>query len=227
MVTISPHWPGTSDYVRALQARGVTVALGHTQASREQIAEAVEAGARLSTHLGNGISTELHRHDNALWPQLADDRLTATVIVDGVHLPGDFLRVVMRTKHVERTVLVSDSVALAGSAAGDYRSAIGGEVTVGEDGAIRMRVNGLLAGSGIVLKDAVARAAAVRGCTFADAVQMATANPANCLGLGRGTTQVGASADLLLFRWEPGASTLQVVDVLVRGVSMVPPQNKN
>ncbi len=220
LVTLSPHWPGATAYIGALRNRGVVVALGHTHASREQIEDAINAGAQLSTHLGNGIATELHRHNNPLWPQLADAGLTATVIADGLHLPDDLLQVVLQSKGFEHTVLVSDAVALAGSPPGHYSSPIGGEVTVGEDGAIRMRGSGLLAGSGIALKDAVAHIAALPGCALADAVQMATVNPADRLDLKRGAIRVGISADLLLFRWQPGDSTLQVVDVLVQGRSV-------
>lgn len=221
LVTLSPHWPDSVAYVKALRSRGIVVAIGHTHATGEQIEAAVHAGAQLSTHLGNGIAAELHRHANPLWPQLADDRLAATLIADGAHLPMDVLQVILRAKGIARTVLVSDAVALAGSAPGDYTSPIGGDVTVGRDGSIRMRDNGLLAGSGIVLKDAVARAAALPGSSLGDAVQMATANPANCLGLQRGVAVVGVAADLLRFRWSPGSSTLQIVDVLVQGKSVV------
>lgn len=193
LVTLSPHWPEAAAYIRALCDRGVVVALGHTHASPEQIRTAVDAGAQLSTHLGNGIAAELPRHPNPIWTQLAEDRLTATIIADGVHLPADVLRVMLRAKGVERAVLISDSVALAGSAPGLYRSPIGGDVVVGGDGSIRMRDTGLLAGSGIALRDALTRVAGLQGASLGDAVRMATANPANFLNAQCGTLAVGSS----------------------------------
>ena len=225
LVTLSPHWPEAAAYIEALRDHGVVVALGHTHASPQQIRAAVDAGAQLSTHLGNGIAAELPRHPNAIWTQLAEDRLTATFIADGVHLPADVLRVMLRAKGVERAVVVSDSVALAGSAPGLHRSPIGGDVVVGSDGSIRMRDTGLLAGSGIALKDAVARVAGLPGTSLGDAVRMATANPANFLDAQSGKLAVGSSADLLLFRWSAEDDTLHLVEVLVEGRSMPALQN--
>ena len=225
LVTLSPHWPEAAEYIRALRDRGVVVALGHTDASPKEIRVAVDAGAQLSTHLGNGIAAELPRHPNPIWTQLAEDRLTATFIADGVHLPADVLRVMLRAKGVERAVLVSDSVALAGRAPGFYRSPIGGDVAVVADGSIRMRDTGLLAGTGIALKDAVARAAGLPGGSLRDAVRMATANPASFLNERYGRLAVGSSADLLLFRWSAEDHTLHLVEVLVEGCSMLALQN--
>lgn len=219
MVTLSPHWDESEELIRGLCARGVAVSIGHTHATPEQIRTAVDAGARLSTHLGNGIAGMLARHPNPIWTQLAEDRLTAGLIADGVHLPGDTLKAMLRAKGYERSVLVSDSVGLAGSPAGDYRARIGGDVRVREDGAIVMRETGLLAGSGIALKDAVARAVVLGGVSLGEAVAMATVQPGRFAG-GRGSIEVGAVADLMLFRWEPGDKTLQVETVVVEGMEI-------
>jgi len=219
MVTMSPHWDGSLEYIRGLRARGVVVSLGHTHASSEQIRAAVDAGARLSTHLGNGIAGMLPRHPNPIWTQLAEDRLTASLIADGVHLSADTLRAMVRAKGCERAVLVSDSVALAGSPAGEYRVGIGGDVIVREDGSIVMRDGGLLAGSGIALKDAVARCVTLAGVALGDAIAMATVNPGRFAG-GRGVLEVGAWADLMMFRWEAGDRTLALETVVAQGVEV-------
>src|SRR6202000_2071573 len=92
MVTLSPHWEGAEEYISELSRAGVYVAIGHTDATPAQIRRAADAGAMLSTHLGNGSAGMMPRHENSLWPQLADDRLTATLIADGHHLPGDMLK---------------------------------------------------------------------------------------------------------------------------------------
>ena len=105
----------------------MVTSIGHTRATREQIDDAVRAGATLSTHLGNGADAVLPRHPNYIWEQLAEDKLAASFIVDGHHLPDSFLRVALRAKGIERSVLVTDAVMPALCAPGDYRL---GEVDV-------------------------------------------------------------------------------------------------
>ncbi|HIW98588.1 MAG TPA: amidohydrolase family protein, partial [Candidatus Nesterenkonia stercoripullorum] len=133
-VTVSPHWERSAIEISRIVAGGVAVSLGHTHAGPEQILAAVDAGATLSTHLGNGIFAELPRHPNALWTQLADDRLTCGLIADGHHLPADTLRVMLRCLGGDRAVLVSDSVELAGAAPGRYQTAVGGTVELSDAG---------------------------------------------------------------------------------------------
>lgn len=220
MVTFSPHWLESTEYIHALKERDIIVAIGHTQATSAQIHAAVDAGAALSTHLGNGIAPQLPRHPNPIWTQLAEDRLTSTLIADGAHLPADTFRAMVKAKTVDRAILISDSVALAGAPPGKYRSPIGGSVLIADDGTIRMNGTDLLAGSGITLREAVARAPHLAGCTLADAVRMATHNPSAALGIARGSLHVGTSADIVLFRWSGSDLSLQITDVLVRGTSI-------
>ena len=103
-------------------------AIGHTAAGAAQLRAAVDAGARLSTHLGNGAHAHLPRHPNYLWEQLAEDRLAASLIFDGHHLAPAVMRTMLRAKGVERSILVSDAVAVAGLPPGVYTSAVGGRV---------------------------------------------------------------------------------------------------
>ena len=114
LVTMSPHFLEAPAYIAELTSRGVHVAIGHTHAGRDAIMAAVAAGARLSTHLGNGAHSQLPRHPNYLWTQLAEDRLTATFIADGHHLPADTLVAMLRAKGTDRSILVSDSVKTRG-----------------------------------------------------------------------------------------------------------------
>ncbi len=121
IVTLSPEWDGAEDYVRACRARGVVAAIGHTAATPEQIRRCVDAGATLSTHLGNGAPATIPRHPNAIWAQLAADPMSASFIADGHHLPADALTAMIRAKTVPRSVLISDSTALAGRPPGRLR----------------------------------------------------------------------------------------------------------
>mgnify|MGYP001809648595 CR=1 FL=1 len=126
LVTLCPARPGALDMIARLAARGVAVAIGHTDAGPEAIHAAAAAGARLSTHLGNGIAATLPRHPNAIWAQLADDRLSASFIADGHHLPDDTLTAMIRAKGIARSILVSDATALGGRPPGRYHTPIGG-----------------------------------------------------------------------------------------------------
>lgn len=132
IVTLSPEWKEAIPFIEALHSE-VTIAIGHTTANGNEINLAVEKGARLSTHLGNGAEAMLPRHPNYIWSQLANDELYASVIADGFHLDQNILKVINRAKN-GKLILVSDSVSLAGLPAGNYVQAIGGNVTLTEEG---------------------------------------------------------------------------------------------
>ena len=216
MVTLSPQYANSSEYIHALSARGVHIALGHTSASEDQIHLAAACGARLSTHLGNGVANVLPRHPNLIWAQLAEDRLTATFIADGHHLSADTLTAMLRAKTVARAILVSDLVALAGLPPGQYVTPVGGRVDLHADGRLNVAGSSYLAGATAKLKDAIAYVAANTSFSLGESIQMATANPGLFAG-SRGILRVGAAADLVRFRWEQGFSTLVLEDVLVQG----------
>lgn len=218
MVTISPHWDGAPEYISALSKRGIVVAIGHSNATPTQVQAATDAGATMSTHLGNGLGSPIPRHPNLLWTQLAEDRLTACFIADGHHLPMDTLKAMLRAKGIERSILVSDTVTLGGMPAGIYDAGVlGGDVEVTADECVRSASGGgFLAGAYRVLLDGIARVANLDGFSLGDAVQMATENPGRFVG-GRGRLQVGADADLIRFDWEPGITKLQIKTVLTNG----------
>ncbi len=213
IVTLSPHFSESTGYIAALVEQGVHVSIGHTHASREQICQAVDAGARLSTHLGNGIATEIQRHRNPIWAQLADDRLTATFIADGHHLPSDLLKVMLRAKSVERSILVSDSVALAGMPAGVYASPVGGRVELRPDGKLCVLGSELLAGATASLAQCVGNLVSMTGVSLHEALTMATLNPGR-FARGRGQLKPGSRADILSFRWQ---NEIRVEDVWLAG----------
>ncbi|WP_432898317.1 N-acetylglucosamine-6-phosphate deacetylase [Micromonospora matsumotoense] len=223
MVTLSPHFPEAADYTAVLTGRGVHVAVGHTHAEPAQITAVVDAGARLCTHLGNGAHAVLARHPNYLWTQLADERLTAGFIADGHHLPADTLTAMLRAKGPDRSLLVSDAVALAGLPPGRYRTPIGDAVELHADGRLVQSGTPYLAGAARGLADGVAQAVTAARLSLGEAVRLATGQPGRFVG-GRGTVTVGAPADLLRFDWVPGASTLGVDTVLVLGQEVGPPR---
>ena len=200
-VTVSPHWEDSPAQIARIVASGVAVAIGHTHASVEQIRAAVDAGASLSTHLGNGIFATLPRHPNPIWTQLADDRLTCGLIADGHHLPAETLEVMIRAKGRGRAFLVSDSVELAGSRPGTYRTAVGGEVELSPDGRLSYVGTDLLAGAAVDLGHCVRFVLAHTSLSLPQVLEMATVTPGRVVaelgGARRGTVQVGRRADLL------------------------------
>ncbi|HMF12461.1 MAG TPA: N-acetylglucosamine-6-phosphate deacetylase, partial [Gemmataceae bacterium] len=122
LVTLAPELPGALDFIERLTGLGVVAALGHTGADGSRIREAIDAGARLSTHLGNGSHAVLPRHPNYIWEQLAADQLWASIICDGHHLPDSVIRCVVRVKTPARTILTCDASSLAGLPPGRYES---------------------------------------------------------------------------------------------------------
>lgn len=191
IVTIAPEVPGAIEFISEVNARGVVVAIGHTAAEPEVIAAAVDAGVRLSTHLGNGAAADLPRHPNLLWTQLADDRLQASLIADGHHLPADTFTVMTRAKGA-RCLLISDSAALGGLPPGLYDTPVGGRVQVHEDGRLVLPGSRLLAGSGATLLQCLGWAVNYAGIEWEEAVAMASTRPARLLGLSAGDDQVRA-----------------------------------
>lgn len=216
MVTLSPHWDGVEEYISMLSRDGVHIAIGHTNATAEQIHHAADAGARLSTHLGNGSAAMIPRHANVLWPQLADDRLTATLIADGHHLPGDMLKTILRAKGIDRCILVSDAVSVAGLPPGRHQTAVGGEVELHENGRLNLAGTEFFAGAALPLKDGIARVVSSTLISLGEGLKMATANP-GCFVGGIGLLRPGASADLIRFTIADNAGRLKIERVWVKG----------
>lgn len=155
LITLAPELEEAMDLVKKCRESGIQVAIGHTLASSEEIAKAVEAGASLSTHLGNAVPLMLPRHPNILWDQLAHDGLYASLIADGFHLGESFLKVILNTKG-EKAFLVSDITMFCGMEAGEYRTLIGDEVVLEPNGKLSLKHgNGLLAGASKSLLEGV------------------------------------------------------------------------
>jgi N-acetylglucosamine-6-phosphate deacetylase len=180
IITLAPELNGSVEFIRQVRQLGVKVAIGHTQASTEQMNAAIEDGADMSTHLGNGAPTMIHRWDNYIFRQLADDRLWAGVIADGDHLPDSNLRIWFRTKGKERLILVSDMAEQAGLPSGIYQRLDATQVHVDETGRISVTDDsGSLAGAGHGLDRCVANALSIGEFDLAQCLDLVTKNPAN------------------------------------------------
>jgi N-acetylglucosamine-6-phosphate deacetylase len=218
IVTLAPDWPQSLRYIEAITAEGVVASIGHTNATAQQLADAVGAGATLSTHLGNGAHPVLRRHPNYLWEQLAEDRLMADFIVDGIHLPPSFLIVALRAKTVARSVLVTDAAAPAGCPPGRYQL---GEQTVELTADNRVMLVGQerLAGSALRMDRGVENLMRIAGLSLADAVRMATTNAARAGHVpGRiGGLVPGDRADLIQYRFNRSDLTITIKSTYVSG----------
>jgi N-acetylglucosamine-6-phosphate deacetylase len=183
ILTMSPEFDGSPAFIDKVAATGVVVAIGHTSARPDQIRAAVDAGARMSTHLGNGSHLTFHRFRNYLWPQLADDRLLASVIVDGHHLPPDLVKVIVRAKTPERCILVSDISGQAGQPPGRYSSPFCDVEILPDGNLVVAGQREIMAGASLPISVDVANVMRFAGVDLKTAVQMAAHNPANLLGL--------------------------------------------
>jgi len=197
--TIAPEQPSAIPLIRHAVRQGVVVSLGHHNANADQIARATDAGATMVTHLGNGIAPTLDRHHNPIWPQLAEDRLTCSLIPDLHHVPAPMFRAIVNAKGKRRIMLTSDVVHLAGLKPGKHDLA-GVPVTLQRDGLVRLTGTQLLAGSATPLIQGVFNAMDATGWSLKDSVAAATINPARVLGtrLSQRTPRVGALANFLI-----------------------------
>ncbi|MBA2356501.1 MAG: amidohydrolase family protein [Acidobacteria bacterium] len=196
LLTLAPESPGALAVIEAAVRDGVRVAIGHSAASSDQIGDAVRAGATLSTHLGNGCATMQPRHPNLIWDQLADDRLQASLIADGHHLPPATFRVMTRAKSPTRCLLITDAMMAANAPPGTYRL---GDLDVIADASGRVSAAGALtlAGSALTMPEAVGHASRWTGVPLAVAAAMASTQPATYLGRApRGQVEVVWSDDL-------------------------------
>ncbi|HUQ77511.1 MAG TPA: N-acetylglucosamine-6-phosphate deacetylase [Patescibacteria group bacterium] len=221
IITLSPEYAEAVPYIEAIVADGVVASIGHTAANSDQIRRAVDAGATWSTHLGNGAHATLRRHPNYIWDQLADDRLTAGFILDGEHLPPAVMKSVIRAKGVERSILVSDALFVAGLPPGVYHLPDGAAVELRPSGRLELQGTPYLAGAAAALPVSIGNALRHADVGLADAIRMVTANPSRLLGLpssmGHEMLQVGADANVTTFRMAPDGFDLEILQTFVQG----------
>jgi N-acetylglucosamine-6-phosphate deacetylase len=201
LVTLAAETPHALRLIEHLVKTGVRVAIGHTAASPLQITDAIAAGASLATHLGNGCAQNLPRHPNVIWELLAADRVFASLIVDGHHLPPSTVKAMVRAKDPRWTILVTDAIAAAASPPGDYTI---GDVTctLGEDGRVSLPGTPYLAGSSLTMDRAIGNTARFTGLPIDQVAAMASSVPAAFLGTH--------AAGKVVADWNPSTYELHV-----------------
>ncbi len=208
LITVAPEIEGAVPFIQNCSREGVIVSLGHHNGNAEQIEKAVDAGATLSTHLGNGCANMIDRHNNPIWPQLSEDRLSVTIIADGFHLNKQEVRTFYKAKGIDRTILVSDALDLAGLEPGEY-TRWERTVLLTPD-VVKFPAENVLAGAAAPITTGISNIMKFTGCSLGDAIQMASTNPAKILQLNdRGEISPGKRADLILFMIENGKMVIQ------------------
>ncbi len=206
IITLAPELNGAEEWIRQIASRGTVVSIGHSDATSEQAHQAADWGATHVTHLFNAQTPLHHREPGVPGAALTDDRLYAEVICDGIHLHPDILRLTIRAKGREKTVLVTDAMEAAGMPEGTYQ--LGGQTVYVKDGAARLST-GVLAGSTLTMAKGLKNLIQF-GIKPEDAVFMATQAPADSICeklLGR----ITPGAPAIFTRWNKEWSMLSVI----------------
>ncbi|MCP2336928.1 N-acetylglucosamine-6-phosphate deacetylase [Actinomadura rupiterrae] len=197
MITLAPELPGAVELIRDAVQAGVVAAVGHTDASGACVREAFDAGARVATHLFNGMRPLHHREGGPVAAALGDARVTVELINDGVHVEPEVVRLVFAAAP-GRVALITDAMAAAGIGDGTYH--LGVMTATVSEGRAMLADGSSIAGSTITMADAFRRAIEVVGVAVEDASCAASLAPARSLGLDReiGSLEVGKRADLVV-----------------------------
>ena len=212
MMTLAPERHEAIAFIEKAVASGVVIAIGHTAADRPVLREAAGAGATLSTHLGNGIVSPLPRHPNPIWEQAAIDALHASFIADGHHVDPSTLRVLVRAKGLDHTILVSDASPLAGLPPGNY-----GNWAVHPSGKIVVAGTPYLAGSNQALDVGINHLIRATDLSIEEAFQTVTTNPARLLGKAEPAIAAGEVANVVVFRKGNEIEPFRLLRVCVDG----------
>lgn len=213
IVTLAPELPGALPFIENLREEGIIPAIGHTAAGTREIAEAVAAGALLATHLGNGAHAMIRRHPNYIWDQLACDDLWASFIVDGHHLSPNVVKVMLRAKGLEKSLLVTDASSVAGLEPGTYQFA-GKTVELTPERVVKLKGTDYLAGAALSLSEAVANTSAFTGIDKATAIDLASLRPKALLEQGTDLSfDLFDGGTFTLLRWDE--SELEVIATVI------------
>lgn len=199
VVTMAPEKENAAEAIKYLTKNGVSVSVGHTEADCAVTEQALRCGANRATHLYSAMPPMHHRAPGPVPPLLLDDDVFIELTADGIHSEPEMLALAVRTAGSGRIVLITDGVDVRGLGDGTYHRWEGTEVVV-KDGAAHT-LSGSLAGSMLVLSKAVKNMVEFTGVSFAEAVEMASKNPARSVGAfdRKGSVSVGKDADFAIF----------------------------
>jgi N-acetylglucosamine-6-phosphate deacetylase len=202
VMTIAPELPGAMEVIALAAQRNVCVSIGHSDAEFSVARKAVDAGARHATHTFNAMRPLAHRDPGIVAEVLTDDRITADIIADGIHLSPAVVQLFLRAKGIEGAVLITDAISATGMPDGSYQ--LGPMLVDVKEG--RCTLDGKLAGSVLTMDRAVRNVTEFAGWSLRDAVRTATLNPARVVGLDErcGLLAGGAEANFVVLSPEGG-----------------------
>jgi len=186
LITLAAELPGADALARYAVDNGITVSLGHTLATFDDMQRLVQAGATALTHLGNGVPNTLPRHENPIWAGLAQDALSAMLIADGHHLPAPVLKTILRAKGIDRSIIVSDASPVAGLPPGEYTT-LGNRAVLEPSGRLHNPEKGCLVGSSATMLDCMNHLAAQRLLSVEDLITVGVHNPLRLIGMDAST----------------------------------------
>ena len=196
MVTLAPEMPGAGDLVPVASERGAVVSLGHSDATFEEALAALDSGVRSVTHLFNAMSPMHHRDPGVPGAALIHREAVCGIIADGRHVHPGMVRLAYEKLGADRLFLVTDAMSAAGMDAGDY--SLGDHRVRMGDGVPRLE-DGTIAGSVLLMDEALRNVLAFTGCSLPEAVRMAATTPANLLGEDlKGRLAPGSDADVVV-----------------------------
>ena len=182
LLTVAAEVPGADALISHASAMGVAVSCGHQLAGSKDLAAAAKAGAKLLTHLGNGCPNLINRHNNMIWAGMANDDLTAMIITDGHHLPGDLIKCIVRVKGADRVIVTSDAAPIAGLPPGRYDD--WGNVGILEpSGLYHNPEKGCLIGSSASIRDCVKFLRSLEILDEAGIEKVSRTNPLKMIGM--------------------------------------------
>ena len=196
--TLAPEIPGAYAYIERLSHYGIVPACGHTDATFEQIKQAVKAGLKHAVHTFNAMTPLHHREPGTVGAVLTDDRIVSEIIADGEHVHPDVIRLLLRSKGSHNVILVTDAVSAAGMPDGQYQ--LGGLPVTVMNSVARLTDTGSLAGSTLTTLKSFTYMVKEVGVSIEEASRMASLNPARQIGLGDhyGSLEMNKRADVLI-----------------------------
>lgn len=204
IVNVAPEEPGGLDFIAKAVADGKIAAIGHAAPDADTVRAAVELGAGVVTHFGNGAPSRIHRHRNPFWSFLAEPRLRLGMIGDGFHLPPDLVRTVLRIKGEEGCFMVSDAGGYSGCPPGDYRCMGGREFVIEPSGYMHLSGSEILSGAWFQLDRSVEFLVSRLGLPLPAAWDLCSRSPAALAGVDLPSPAAGEEASFVLARWSDG-----------------------
>ena len=197
LITIAPEMPGAIDFIRWLHKQGVIVSVGHSNATYKQVQEGIKAGLTHVTHTFNAMRGFNHREPGVVGAALSSPKLILEMIADGIHLHPVAMKILIKIKEIGKIVLITDAMRAASKPEGTYN--LGGQEVTVVRGQARLK-DGTLAGSVLTMDKAVCNMVDKVGVSLTEAIQMATASPARCLGVEskKGSLEPGKDADIVI-----------------------------